>query len=289
MLLHGNERLTSALDRTVETAIKSRMPKISNTTAQQVSTLAQTALAGDRSFDITVKVQRQHIAQSPLSTPLPNNHSHSFSLRLNGWNEYPAMSQSPAPNSPSPDSDHLLLWQTAAKSLGRSDRYLVRLQQVEAEIKSGQPLSAKAQQSMQADLQAFQQTLENLRLWYRTAQHLGKGDAYLKSIQKVAQSYKAGVPLTENAIGDMYEDVSLWNVIESVRLILEKLGRETGIEGEKLYQGKQYVVRGVAGTFSLTNLDRDVLLEFHDSRISINKLATVDFQNFWDIHQKLIG
>ncbi|WP_404784965.1 hypothetical protein [Altericista sp. CCNU0014] len=41
MLLHGNERLTSALDRTVETATKSPKPMIASTTAQQEFAPAQ--------------------------------------------------------------------------------------------------------------------------------------------------------------------------------------------------------------------------------------------------------
>jgi hypothetical protein len=207
------------------------------------------------------------------------------------WNGFdsPAMSQPSELNSPSISADQLRLWQTAATALGRSDRYRSRLQQAEADVAAGLPISQKAQQSMQADLQAFEQTLENLRHWYRTSQHLGKGEAYLRSIQKVAEAYKSGVPLSENAIGAMHENVSLWNVVETARLILEKLGRDNGAEGKKFYQGKQYGVRGTNNDFCLMNLQDEILLELQDGRILINKLTPDDFQHFWETYRKLSG
>lgn len=199
------------------------------------------------------------------------------------------MSQVNGSNPLSPGIEPLQQWQTAAKALGRSDRYLERLQQVEADVAAGLPISEKAQQSMRADLQAFGQTLENLRHWYRTAQQLGKGGISVKSIQTVAESYKSGVPLSESAIGAMNEDVSLWNVVETARLILGKLGIETEVEGEKAYQGKQYGVKGTTNSFCLTNLDNEILLELQDGRIVTNKLTPDDFQRFWETHLKLSG
>jgi hypothetical protein len=197
--------------------------------------------------------------------------------------------QDSAPNSPTTSSDELLLWQTAAKALGRSDRYLDRLTHIGVELASGQPMSQNAQQSMQADVQAYEQTLENLRHWYRTAQKISKGNSYLKSIQDIALSFKSGVPLSENAIGAMNEDLSLQSVIETSRLILQKLGQETESEDERGYQGKQYIVRGSDNILCLSLMEGDVLLEIADGHIVTNKLTDVDFQRFQEIQRKLLS
>ncbi len=97
-------------------------------------------------------------------------------------------------------------WLKVAKALSLPEDYNLRVEQVTAEYRSGQPLSEKAEAALKQVFSHYQHTLNTVKDWYRLAVQQGAPQNYLEKIQGVGQRFQNGEPLSEAAIAAMQSD-----------------------------------------------------------------------------------
>jgi hypothetical protein len=98
-------------------------------------------------------------------------------------------------------------WRKVAQALSKSKEYLTRIEQVSTGYFSSQHLSKEAEAALNQDFSQYEKTLENLRRWYRISIRKGAPKIYLERIKAVAEGFKNGQPLSQNAIASMQNDI----------------------------------------------------------------------------------
>lgn len=119
-------------------------------------------------------------------------------------------------------------WLPVATALNRPDNYLNRISAISEELKAGQPLSAAAKTAMHRDHDQYDQALSSLRNWFRSARALGKTESYRSWIQKAAEAFKVGEPLSRNVLTSMGQDLDTHQrsveAVEAWKTVAQALG-----------------------------------------------------------------
>ncbi|MBD2683599.1 MULTISPECIES: hypothetical protein [Nostoc] len=129
--------------------------------------------------------------------------------------------------------------------------------------------------------------IENLRAWWRTADNLGKPQAYKERIAQIASEFKATGQLSLQAMEAMEKDT-----VNRIAQISEKLASSLGQrkdDGTTRVQGKIYDVsfNPERQDWAIAHRSGDVILSVQSGRVQINRLTPEILHSFESANSKL--
>ncbi|MFN6499003.1 MAG: hypothetical protein RMX65_018680 [Nostoc sp. DedQUE01] len=130
-------------------------------------------------------------------------------------------------------------------------------------------------------------TIENLRAWWRTADKLGKPEAYKQRIVEIANSFKVGGQLSSQAMEAMEKDT-----VNRIAQIAQKLASNLGQhadDGTARVQGKVYdlVLNKEQKDLALAHSKGDVILCVQSGQVQVNNLTPEVLRDFENANSKL--
>ncbi|MBW4564549.1 MAG: hypothetical protein KME32_26135 [Mojavia pulchra JT2-VF2] len=130
-------------------------------------------------------------------------------------------------------------------------------------------------------------TVENLRSWWRTADKLGKPEAYKQRIAQIASEFKAGGQLSPQAIEAMQKE-TVSRIAQIAHKIVSALGQPES-DGTTRVQGKIYDVcfHPERKNWAVAHKNGDVILAVQSGQVQINKVTPEILQDFENANSKL--
>ncbi|MFN6498987.1 MAG: hypothetical protein RMX65_018585 [Nostoc sp. DedQUE01] len=115
--------------------------------------------------------------------------------------------------------------------------------------------------------------IENLRAWWRTADNLGKPQAYKERIAQIANEFKTTGQLSPQAMEAMEKD-TVNRIAQIAHKIVSALG-QPGDDGTTRVQGKIYDVsfQPERKDWAIAHKNGDVILDVQSGRVQINRLT----------------
>ncbi|WP_190873491.1 hypothetical protein [Aulosira sp. FACHB-615] len=130
-------------------------------------------------------------------------------------------------------------------------------------------------------------TIENLRVWWQTANHLGKPEPYKERIAEIASQFKATGQLSPQAMEAMQKD-TVNRIAQIAHKIVSTLGQQQP-DGSTRVQGKIYDITFNAHQkdWAIAHKNGDVILDVKSQQVQINKVTPKILQDFESVNNKL--
>ncbi|MBW4617209.1 MAG: hypothetical protein KME21_29040 [Desmonostoc vinosum HA7617-LM4] len=135
-------------------------------------------------------------------------------------------------------------------------------------------------------------TIDDLRNWYSAADKLGKSEQYKQRITEVANQFKSGQALSNDALAALNKDTEEYRSISRLTQVAQKVGTVLGEiqpDGSTQAQGKIYHIRFNAERkdLAIAQHNGDVVLSVESGKVKINQLTSQVIQNFEDFNQQI--
>ncbi|RCJ17976.1 hypothetical protein A6770_33515 [Nostoc minutum NIES-26] len=129
--------------------------------------------------------------------------------------------------------------------------------------------------------------IDHLRSWWRTANNLGKPQAYKERIAQIALEFKATGQLSPQALDAMQKDTV--NRIAQISQKIVSVWGQPESDGTTRVQGKIYDVsfHPEQRSWAIAHKNGDVILSVQSGKIEINKVTKEILQTFEDVNSKL--
>ncbi|MBD2472149.1 hypothetical protein [Nostoc sp. FACHB-145] len=130
-------------------------------------------------------------------------------------------------------------------------------------------------------------TIEDLRAWWRTANNLGKPEAYKERIAQIAREFKAGTQLSPQTIEAMQKD-TVNRIAQIAHKIVSALGQHQS-DGSILVQGKIYDVsfHPERKDWVIAHKNGEQILVVKSQQVQINKVTPEILHSFESTNSKL--
>jgi hypothetical protein len=130
-------------------------------------------------------------------------------------------------------------------------------------------------------------TIENLRAWWRTADKLGKPEAYKQRLAQIAKSFKATGQLSPQAIEAMEKDTV--NRLAQISQKIISVWGQPEPDGTTRVQGKIYDVsfHPERKDLAVAHKNGDVILSVQSGGVEINRVTPEILQDFESANSKL--
>ena len=149
--------------------------------------------------------------------------------------QYPYQQAAPEPAQPTTIQSDLDKWSAVARALGRPEKYIQRLEAVQAEVKGGATLSKQVRTSMAQDFGQWRQINATLAKWQEAAKFLGKSETYQRRLAEVASDFNREcqpIPLPEKAVTAMHEALNEYqqNQLKTITSTIKQLSQSVKVD-----------------------------------------------------------